>query len=299
MKINKKKEILKNVDAFRALDNEQKYPKTTIALRIFNSFITSISVIASIIISIISLCTVNEVKETLNQHQSQQQEQFQSIENEIDSINSQSQSQEQMLESIQHQYQIMQNILNQEQTVDVIQARDNDVLIKTPDDKWIVVPMIEKEDIIFPVEILEKQYNVGECSFERMDLFNFDNDDWSNRDSFTYTIPYISINQNKMVSLYQFINKIDVEFKFYKNDQIQYETYKYELFNKDNKDEYEYLNVFNDVSPKVQFVTNEINDGIEDIKINIIIEFEIGGSTFSIPYTFDSWLNVNQDIIGL
>lgn len=281
------------------LDNEQKHPKQTMWIRWINVIVTSVSVIFSIIISIISICTVNEVKETLNQHQSQQQVQFQSIENDIDSINSQSQSQEQMLESIQHQYQIMQNILNQEQTVDVIQARDNDVLIKTPDDKWIVVPMIEKEDIIFPVEILEKQYNVGECSFERMDLFNFDNDDWSNRDSFTYTIPYISINQNKMVSLYQFINKIDVEFKFYKNDQIQYETYKYELFNKDNKDEYEYLNVFNDVSPKVQFVTNEINDGIEDIKINIIIEFEIGGSTFSIPYTFDSWLNVNQDIIGL
>lgn len=51
------------------------------------------------------------------------------MENDIDSINSQSQSQEQMLESIQQQYQIMQNILNQEQTVDVIQARDNDVLI--------------------------------------------------------------------------------------------------------------------------------------------------------------------------
>lgn len=159
------------------------------------------------------------------------------MENDIDSINSQSQSQEQMLESIQQQYQIMQNILNQEQTVDVIQARDNDILIKTPDDKWIVAPMIEKDDIIFPYEILDKQYNVGECSFERINLFYSDDNDWSNRDSFTYTILYISINQNKMVSLYQFINKIDVEFKFYKNDQIQYETYKYELFNKISKDE--------------------------------------------------------------
>lgn len=157
--------------------------------------------------------------------------------------------------------------------------------------------MIEKDDIIFSYEILDKQYNVGECSFEIINLFYSDDNDWSNRDSFTYTILYISINQNKMVSLYQFINKIDVEFKFYKNDQIQYETYKYELFNKISKDEYQYLNVFNDVSPKVQFVTNEINDGIEDIKINIIIEFEIGGSTFAIPYTFDSWLTVNQDII--
>ena len=183
------------------LDNEQKHPKQTMWIRWINVGVTSLSAIFSIIISIISLCTVNEVKETLSQNQEQQQEQFQSMENDIDSINSQSQSQEQILESIQQQYQIMQNILNQEQTVDVIQARDNDVLIKTPDDKWIVVPMIEKDDIIFPIEILEKQYNVGECSFERMDLFNFDNDDWSNRDSFTYTIPYISINQNKIHDL--------------------------------------------------------------------------------------------------
>ena len=278
------------------LDNEQKHPKQTMWIRWINVGVTSISAFFSIIISIISLCTVNEVKETLSQNQEQQQEQFQSVENDIDSINSQSQSQEQMLESINQQYQTMQNILNQEQTVDVIQARDNDVLIKTPDDKWIVVPMI-KNDIIFPNEILEKQYNVGECLDKRIDLFNTDNDDSSSRDSLTYTIPYISINQNKMVSLYQFINKIDVEFKFYKNDQIEYETYKYELFNKINKDEYQYLNVFNDVSPKVQFVTKETNDGIEDIKINIIIEFEIGGSTFAIPYTFDSWLTVNQDII--
>ena len=247
------------------LDNEQKHPKQTMWIRWINVGVTSISAFFSIIISIISLCTVNEVKETLSQNQEQQQEQFQSVENDIDSINSQSQSQEQMLESINQQYQTMQNILNQEQTVDVIQARDNDVLIKTPDDKWIVVPMIEKDDIIFPNEILEKQYNVGECLDKRIDLFNIDNYAWSNRDSFTDTIPYISIKQNKMVSLYQFINKIDVEFKFYKNDQIEYETYKYELFNKINKDEYQYLNVFNDVSPKVQFVTKETNDGIEDI----------------------------------
>lgn len=279
------------------LDNEQKYPKQTMWIRWLNTVITSVSVIFSIVISCISICTVNEVKETLSQYQLQQQQQSQNMENDIDLINSQSQSQKQMLESIQQQYQIMQNILNQEQTVDVIQARDNDVLIKTPDDKWIVVPMIEKDDIIFPNEILEKQYNVGECSFDRVDLFNESKEDWMKRDSFTYTIPYISINQNKMVSLYQFINKIEVEFKFYKNDQIQYEIYKYEVYNKMNKDKYEYLNVFNDVCPDVQFVTKEVDDGIEDIKINIIIEFEIGGSIFSIPYTYDSWLKVNQNFI--
>ncbi|PAT01003.1 hypothetical protein CI105_08940 [Candidatus Izimaplasma bacterium ZiA1] len=58
---------------------------------------------------------------------------------------------------IQNQYQIMESILSQEQTVDVIQARDNDVLIRTPDDKWLAIPMIEKSDIEISTEIIEKK----------------------------------------------------------------------------------------------------------------------------------------------
>lgn len=188
----------------------------------------------------------------------------------------------------------VKQMIIQEQTVDVIQARENDVLIKTPDDKWIVVPMIEKDDIVFPNEIIERQYNAGECEYDRKDLFNKANEDWSKRDSFTYTISYISINQNKMVSLHQFINSIVIEFNFYNKERIEHETHAYELYNKEL--DYDYLNVFYGVTPNVQFVTNEINDGIEDIKINIIIEFEIGGEVFSIPYTFDNWSDVKEDI---
>lgn len=55
------------------LDNEQKYPKQTMWIRWINTIITSVSVIFSIVISCISICTVNEVKETLSQYQLQQQ----------------------------------------------------------------------------------------------------------------------------------------------------------------------------------------------------------------------------------
>jgi len=259
-------------DEQKSTNKKDKY----FVLEVITTVTGVISVIGTLIMSIISLVKVDEVDEKLAQYQIQQQEQ------------------QQILESIQSQYQIMQNILNQEQTVDVIQARENDVLIKTPDDKWIVVPMIEKDDIIFPNEIIERQYNAGECEYDRKDLFNKANEDWSKRDSFTYTISYISINQNKMVSLHQFINSIVIECNFYNKERIEHETHAYELYNKEL--DYDYLNVFYGVTPNVQFVTNEINDGIEDIKINIIIEFEIGGEVFSIPYTFDNWLDVKEDI---
>lgn len=51
------------------LDNEQKHPKQTMWIRCINVGLTTVSAIFSIIISIISLCTVNEVKETLSQNQ--------------------------------------------------------------------------------------------------------------------------------------------------------------------------------------------------------------------------------------
>ncbi|QWB95625.1 hypothetical protein KHQ89_06645 [Mycoplasmatota bacterium] len=199
------------------------------------------------------------------------------------------------LDLVQTQYQSIQNIINQQQTVDVIQARDNDVLIRTPDEKWIVVPMIEKEDIEFSSEIIEKKYAYDELDWNRIDLFNVDDEDWSERDAFTYTLPYLSINQNKMVSLQQFINKITIEFKYYHSNQIDYYSDFYELYTAGN--EYKYLNVFENINTENSYVTNEFTgfNGIEDIKISLIIEFNIGGSVFSIPYTFDNFIPVNED----
>jgi hypothetical protein len=199
------------------------------------------------------------------------------------------------LESVQTQYQDLQNIINQQQSVDVIEARDNDVLIMTPDGKWIVVPMIENSDIMFSSDIIEQKMSVGESTLDRYDLFNENSDDWTARDSFTYVLPTLTINQNKMVSLYQFINSIDVEFKLYDEDQINFEKVSVNIFNQ--HEEYTYLNVFESIMPQYQFVTDDglgLN-GIEEIKISVIIEFEISDVVFSIPYVFDDFVNVNQD----
>ncbi len=256
------------------MDDEKKYP-------IQNIIIKWISVTVSLVACIFSVITVFTAKDAVENIQQQYQKQTQSLENEI--LN------------IQEQYQIIQNIIKQEQTVDVIQARDNDVLIRTPDDKWIIVPMIEKKDIEFSSQFIEKQYKPGECNLEKVDLFNNKGENWDKKDSFTYMLPYISINQNKMVSLYQFINKMTIEFKLYNNDKIEYYSEFYSFYIQESV--YDYLNVFENISTQKQYVTNEFigNNGIENIKVSIIIEFQIGGNTFSIPYTFDDYISVNQD----
>jgi hypothetical protein len=48
--------------------------------------------------------------------------------------------------------------------------------------------------------------------------------------------------------------------------------------------------------PNKQFVTKEIitQNGIEDIKLTVIITFDIGENIFSIPYTFDDFIYVNE-----
>lgn len=175
--------------------NEEKYLNKKLKVEIGTLALAVISFLFSVIVSFTAKNAVQDIKVEFENTISNIQEQYQSLENQINTV--------------QEQYLELENIINQQQTVDVIQARDNDVLIKTPDDKWLVIPMIEKEDISFANEIIEKQYNSGDIDLERVDMFNYNNEDWSNRDGFTYTLPFVSFNQNKMVSLYQFITKIE------------------------------------------------------------------------------------------
>jgi len=244
------------------LNNEQLHPVQTLIIKWISVIVTSVAAIFSIAISLISNKTVNDVKES-------NKESIAEIKNKIE------------------------NIIKNEQTVDVIQARDNDVLIKTPDGKWLVIPMIAKNDIEFSNQIIEKQYNSGECDLERKDINNKTDADWTSRDSFTYTLQYLSINQDKMVSLKNYINSIDVIFKLFLEDKKTYQDFPVEIYKTGNN--YAYLNVFEDIMPSYQFVTKEFNDGIEDIKISVHISFEVSEDKFTIPYYFDDWMTVNQD----
>lgn len=267
---------------------EENYYKNKIWVDRVSVILALTTLVFSIVVSISSKKAVEDIKKEYIV-------QVEGYENSISNIQDQYQILGNQISNIQEQYVALENIINQQQTVDVIQARDNDVLIKTPDDKWLVIPMIEKSDITFANEIIEKKYKNGHPLLERIDMFNYDNEDWSARDGFTYTLPFLSLNQNKMVSLYQFITKIEIEFKLYNSNKVDYQSEFYELFNQTN--EYKYLNVFENIMPNKQFITKEFIglNGIEDIKLTVIITFNINDNIFAIPYTFDDFIYVNED----
>lgn len=244
------------------MNNEEKYPKQTMWIRWLSLFIPSLISLASLILSVMTRFTVNDVRDSNEQA-------YKNIENRIETV------------------------INNQQSVDVIEAREKDVLIKTSDGKWIVVPMIEKEDIEFSSQITEKKYKANEINLQRIDVGNDKGDDWNSRESFTYTIPFLSINQNKMVSLKTYIESIDVIFKIYNSKKELFGDYTTEIYDKNN--EYRYLNVFEQITPQYQFVTKEVDDGIEDIKITVNISFKVSDQKFTIPYYFDEWVQVKQD----
>mgnify|MGYP000918035271 CR=1 FL=1 len=252
--------------------NEELYPKQTMWLRWINVIVTSISSIFAIIISIVSYTVVKEVQEVIKQQQIQYQEQITNLE----------------------------NMIEQEQFVDVIQARDN-ILIKTDNDKWIVIPMLVIEDITIPDKIIEYRHSSMELSeedFQKKGLFDIDTSKIQTNDTFTYKVPTITINPNILMSLRRFIKNIYIEFNIYTNDGIQKHatdriTIKF--------DELQYDNVFSDLELPYQYVTDNAWDvlnggnGINKIKISVVIEYQISDKdTFVIPYSQENFTAIDE-----
>lgn len=184
----------------------------------------------------------------------------------------------------------------QKQTQVVIEPRDGDVIVKDGDD-YKLLQLIELSDINFPTKIQEVQHtHNNSIAANRVDINNFYKEDWSKRDSFSYIINSFSINRNKIINLLSNIDRLTVYCDFYTEKNIstfvdlEENAFYFEMI--ENKPNLE-LTRFNVKSQK-EYVTKEINDGIEWVKIRVEIVYNIGGQIVTDTLTTD-WIATAAD----
>ena len=163
-------------------ENETKKDSTLIRIEnpkesFWDKFLKGTQVICSlltVIVSVISLFIANSV---------------------VNNINEQNQSQNQM----------------QEQTQIVIEPREGDIIVTVGND-YKLLQLINSTDILFPSKVQEIQfkYSNDEIIGKRVEINNFNNDDWSKQDSISYIINSFSINPNKVINLIENIGSITV-----------------------------------------------------------------------------------------
>ena len=182
------------------------------------------------------------------------------------------------------------NEINQEQTQVVIEPREGDIIVQLDeDDDYKLLQLIQYSDIKFPDKVQEIQIKSNNNSDpniadeNRVEINNINGEDWSSRDSFKYMISNFSINPNKVINLVGTVNKMTVYCDFYKEKNIatkiqlsEEDCFKFEII-KDVEDkgsnEIKISNIEHE--SEKEYVTKEINDGIEWVKIRVVIVYKI------------------------
>lgn len=184
----------------------------------------------------------------------------------------------------------------QKQTQVVIEPRDGDVIVKDGDD-YKLLQLIELEDISFPTKIQEVQHTSNtSVAANRVDINNISKEDWGKRDSFTYIINSFSINSNKIINLLSNIKRLTVYCDFYTEKNISKfvdlgeNGFYFEMIEGVEKIETTKLNV----ASEKEYVTKELNDGIEWVKIRVEIVYKIEGKTIIDTLTTD-WIATAAD----
>lgn len=191
---------------------------------------------------------------------------------------------------------------NNNQEIVTLQPRDGDVIIQE-DGSYKLLQLIKIEDIEFTAILQETRYDKDFNIENRVDLFNLDNQDWSNRVSFGYTIEKISINADKIMNLYKNISSIVAYIDFYESSDI---TTRLDL---DDSDAFKIVifeentnlisnTVINAKSNKT-YVTNAPglipNNGVNYAKIRIEIRYKINEMIFSSSVLSNDWLVIKED----
>ena len=187
-----------------------------------------------------------------------------------------------------------------EQTQVVIEPRDGDIIVKDGDD-YKLLQLINQADITFPSKVQEVQYKYTESDADcRVDIFNTLNEDWSKRDSFKYVINSFSINPNKVINLLDNIERISVYCDLYAEQNISTmiqlsdeNAFKFNMRTSISDKSFE-VTKSNIMSSK-EYVTNELNDGIEWVKIRVEIVYQIGERLISDTITSD-WIETDADM---
>lgn len=185
------------------------------------------------------------------------------------------------------------------QTQVVIEPRDGDIIVKDGTD-YKLLQLINIDDITFPTKIQEIQYSKNQCDKTRKDILNKNLEDWSQRDSFVYVINNFSINPNKVINLLDNIKSIQVFCDFYSEKNITtYIDLGENAFSFPMRSSIEDLNfevTKQNISSTYQYVTKEVNDGIEWVKIRVEIVYQIGTREISDTLTSD-WIATDADIM--
>ena len=194
---------------------------------------------------------------------------------------------------------------NNNQEVVTLQPRDGDVIIQE-DGSYKLLQLIKIEDIEFTPELQETRLDKDYKKEDRVDLFNINNDDWSSRVSFGYTIEKISINADKIMNLYKNISSIIAYIDFYETNDIttrldlndEY-AFKIVIFEEDSN--LISNTVINAKSSKT-YVTNAAgiipNNGVNYAKIRIEIRYKINNMIFSSSVLSNDWLVIKEDYLN-
>ena len=196
---------------------------------------------------------------------------------------------------------IIQSSNEQKQTQVVIEPRDGDIIVKDGDD-YKLLQLISISDVSFPTKIQEVQYQSSESDTEkRVNIGNINNENWENRDSFRYVINNFSINSNKVINLLQNIKDITVYCDFYTEKNISTfvtldkdDAFSFKMWTNAKSEKFE-ITKANVVSQK-EYVTKELNDGIEWVKIRVEISYIIGEQEILDTLTSD-WIETDADIV--
>ena len=186
------------------------------------------------------------------------------------------------------------------QTQVVIEPRDGDIIVQDGDN-YKLLQLIRIEDIGFPSKIQEIQYTADKSTYTRVDINNINGADWSKRDSFRYVINEFSINPNKIINLLDNTESITVFCDFYTEKNISTNVdlgnnpFKFEM--RKSIDEQEFEASKTNIASEYEYVTNEgIDDGIEWVKIRVVIVYKIGERRITDTITSD-WVETDEDRI--